>query len=122
MTQPSSGMSTRFNQSQEYDSPTASRAGRRRAAQTVRIDRRPAVFDLAGQLREAGVRSGEDAVDYLAVRFLRVPLSEQRRHAVLDFIEGELDGKPIDYEAAGTEEALRALLHLVMSAPEYQLS
>jgi len=122
MTRSPSALSTRFNQSQEYDSPTASRAGRRRAAQTVKIDRRPAVVDLAGQLREAGVGSGEDAVDYLAVRFLRVPLSEQRRAAVLDFIEGELDGNPIDYEAPGTEEVLRSLLHLILSAPEYQLS
>lgn len=92
-----------------------SRAGRRRANRTVRLDRRLAVFSLSDLLRDAEVRSGEEAVDYLVGRFLRIPLSAQHRGAMLDFIGGELSGKLIDYQAAGTEETLRGLLHLIIS-------
>jgi hypothetical protein len=105
-----------------YNTPRAGRAGRRLAAQTVIPDRSKASFELADLLQGAGVKSGEDAVDYLAVRFLRVPLSERRRGAILEFVRGELAGKTIDYDAEGTEAMLRQLLHLIMSVPEYQLS
>ena len=110
------------SQTVEYNSPMASAAGRRRANRTVRPDRSPAEFDLASMLHADRVRTGEDAVNYLSGRFLRVPLSEQRREALLDFINTEFAGSKIDYDAEGVEQTLRGLLHLIMSAPEYQLS
>ena len=122
MAEISSGKSTRFNESEEYNSPQASRAGRRRASRTVRLDRQAAVFDLSSLLRSAEVQTGEEAVDYLAGRFLRVPLSAQRRGAMLDFVATELGEATIDYQAESTEETLRSLLHLIISVPEYQLS
>jgi hypothetical protein len=116
-------MTAMENQRNElYNTPKAGRAGRRLAAQTVIPDRTPASFELAAQLRRAGVESAEEAVDYLAVRFLRVPLSERRREAMLQFMRGEIAAPKIDYEAAGTEATLRRLLHLIVSVPEYQLS
>jgi hypothetical protein len=107
---------------EDYNTRSASRVARRLAVETVKVDRTPADFDLSALLRAAGVESGEEAVDHLTVRFLRVPLSEKRRVAMLDFIRAELPGSTIDYDAEGTEAALRQLLHLILSVPEYQLS
>ena len=59
-------------------------------------------------LAEQGqVQTAEEAVDYFARRFLSVPLADQRRAAIVDFLTGELGGKPLDFTQAATEEALR---------------
>ena len=62
------------------------------------------------------------AVDNLMRRFLRVPLTGERRQTLIRFLEQQNGGPQIDYSRYRLEKDLRELLHLIMSTPEYQLS
>lgn len=86
------------------------------------IPRTLAEVDVAGMAQAAGVETVKEAVDYFSRRFLRVPLSEQRRDAVLNYLEDANGSDRLNYGAADVEETLRRLLHLILSAPEYQLA
>ena len=81
--------------------------------------------DVRSIVRAAGAADAEAAVDHLLLRFLRVPLTEQGRAALVRHLERELDSTALADEAEGAlekvEEALRSTLYLVFSSPEYQL-
>jgi hypothetical protein len=85
------------------------------------IPRTAAEIDLVGMLRRAKVDSVEGAVDHLGRRLLSVPLHPERRAAVVGFLREELGGGRIDFAARGLDLALRRIVHLILSAPEYQL-
>ena len=61
-------------------------------------------------------------VDYFISRFLRLELEEDDREALVDFLREELGGDWIERSDEQTESALRSLLYLVLSTPEYQLA
>jgi hypothetical protein len=86
------------------------------------IPRAVAAVDFTAMLRTAKVTTVEAATDYLLKRFLRAPLNEERRQAISAFLKGELNADQINFAAAGLESALRRTVHLILSAPEYQLS
>jgi hypothetical protein len=85
------------------------------------VPRTAAELDLVGMLRRAKVDSVEGAVDHFGRRLLSVPLHPERRAAVVRFLRDELGGPRIDYRARGLDLALRRTVHLILSAPEYQL-
>jgi len=60
-------------------------------------------------------------VDYFAYRFLRVPLDAATRARYIEFLRAELGTDNLRDAATYMEDPLRMLLHLMMSAPEYQL-
>ncbi len=70
---------------------------------------------------EGQVQTVEGAVDYFSRRFLTVPLAAERRTAIIDFLTSELGGDKVEFTNKATEEALRRVVHLILSAPEYQL-
>ena len=84
--------------------------------------RRTADFSLSKLLRNESVKDSAGAVDNLMRRFLRMPLSGERRQTLIRFIEGQIGGPELDYSRYRLEKDLRELLHLIMSTPEYQLS
>jgi hypothetical protein len=86
------------------------------------IPRAVAAVDFTGMLRAAKATTVEAAIDYLLKRFLRAPLNEERRQAISAFLKGELKTDQINFAAAGLKSALRRTVHLILSAPEYQLS
>jgi uncharacterized protein DUF1800 len=88
------------------------------------IPRTRAEVDFTKMIREARVQTVEGAVDYFIRRFLRTPLSEERRAAVVAFLKGELKSDKINPEAPveNLDQALRRTVHLILSAPEYQLA
>jgi hypothetical protein len=89
------------------------------------IPRAVAEVDFTSMIREAKVQSVEEAVDYFIRRFLRQPLNEERRAAVVSFLKGELKSDKINPAAPSPqnlEQALRRVVHLILSAPEYQLA
>ena len=88
----------------------------------VPIPRRVADLDLVKLLGDAGASSVEDAVDHLLHRFLRVELSEADRGVLVDFLRDELGVDRVEDATPQTESALRALLYLIVSTPEYQLA
>ncbi len=94
-----------------------------RALQVVKpIPRFVAPIDLAAMVSSAETHTAEEVVDYFIHRFLRVRLSADDRDSLIEFARGRLGTEKIDMTAPNLEQDLRALLHLVMSAPEYQLS
>ena len=79
-------------------------------------------IDLVAMVDAAGVSEAGEVVDYLVARFLRTGLEESAREALVDFLRDELGGDRVERSDAATESALRSLLYLVLSTPEYQLA
>ncbi len=81
--------------------------------------------DVRAMVVAAGATDAEAAVDHLLHRFLRVPLTEQGRAALVRHLERELESTSLEAQGQGAtgkvEEALRSTLYLVFSSPEYQL-
>jgi hypothetical protein len=84
------------------------------------IRRHPAAIDLAAMINDAGADTVDKAVDHLVQRFLSVPLADQDRSVLVDFLRGKL-GTSVVQPGGKLEESLRELLYLVLSTPEYQL-
>jgi hypothetical protein len=84
--------------------------------------RKPAQFSLARMLKQEGATDAAAAVDALMRRFLRVPISGERRTAIVDFCRQQIGGDRLDPARWTLEKELREVLHLILSAPEYQLS
>jgi uncharacterized protein DUF1800 len=87
---------------------------------TKLIPRRPAAIDLTSMIAAAGAHTADQVVDHLVRRFLRVPLADEDRTALIEFLRSKLGGSQIE-PSDKLEPALRELLYLVLSTPEYQL-
>ena len=85
------------------------------------IPRVAAAMDLTAMARDAGVKTTTDTVDYFTARLLRARLSADHQAALVAFLDGELGTSDVRAAMSYLEEPLRHLLHLIMSAPEYQL-
>jgi hypothetical protein len=71
-------------------------------------------------VRTAGADTAEKVVDHFAQRFLRVRLAEKDRAVLVAFLRNK-SGTDEVRPSATLESALRELLYLVLSTPEYQL-
>jgi hypothetical protein len=87
---------------------------------TKLISRRTAAIDLSSMIEAAGAHTADQAVDYLLRRFLRVPLADEDRMKLVEFLRSKLGGSRVE-PSGKLEPALRELLYLVLSMPEYQL-
>jgi uncharacterized protein (DUF1800 family) len=107
---------------EDFNTRYASFRGWQLAIQRVKpIPRQTAQLDLAALVRAHGLRTTGQVVDYLARRFLRVPLDPDARERLVGFLDAELGTSQIGVAETYMEEPLRMLLHLIMSTPEYQL-
>ena len=87
------------------------------------IPRRTADLDLARMLRDDGATTVEQAVDHFVQRFLRVPLGSDSRAVLVAHLRNDLNEDRLPTASTPqVERALRSLLYLVLSAPEYQLA
>lgn len=86
------------------------------------IPRTVAEVHFIAMILEARAQTVEAAVDHFIKRFLRQPLSDERRAAIVAFLRSELKSDQINPAEAGLEQALRRTVHLILSAPEYQLA
>ena len=86
------------------------------------IPRRVAELDLVRLVSEAGAADVDGVVDHLILRFLRVEPSGADRAVLVDFLRDELGGDHVGPATPQTEAALRGLLYLILSMPEYQLA
>ena len=87
------------------------------------VFRRTADLDLARMLQDARATTVEQVVDHFVQRFLRVPLGPESRTILVEHLRGELgDDRIPTTSTPQVERALRSLLYLVLSAPEYQLA
>ncbi len=86
------------------------------------IPRRVAELDMVRLLSDAGHTTVKGVVDHLIERFLRVLPSASDRMVLVDFLRDELGTDEVVSSTPQTEVALRALLYLILSTPEYQLA
>lgn len=112
---------------EQYNLAVGVYTGHVRANQRVLpIPRQPARLDLVELAREADTDSAADLLDSWTRTFLRVPLHPTRLEAIREFARTELGGDELDLDAVGVERerletALRRIIHLLLSTPEYQL-
>jgi len=88
------------------------------------IPRRAASLDLRAMTAAAGADTPDQIVDHFTRRFLRTPVADPGRAVLVAFLRERL-GAPAGVERGSSGEqkegALRELLYLVLSTPEYQL-
>ena len=89
------------------------------------LERDEAVIDCIAMLRSDPAigesASVEDAVDALCRRFLSIELHPERRAAIVDYLREAIGEDDIAWESPKLDEALRRTVHLILSAPEYQV-
>jgi uncharacterized protein (DUF1800 family) len=85
------------------------------------ISRQAAQLDLTQRVRKADLKTTAEVVDYFLTCLLSAPLAADDRQALIDFLDKELGTNRIEPAVSYLEEPLRLLVHLIMSAPEYQL-
>ncbi|MDA1372563.1 MAG: DUF1800 domain-containing protein [Proteobacteria bacterium] len=86
------------------------------------IPRHTARLNLSEMVLQQKVQTTSDVVDYFIARFMRVPPAEDARLMLVDFLDDELGTSNIEAARTYMEDALRMVLHLIMSQPEYQLA
>jgi len=86
------------------------------------IPRHTADVDLSHMVVDAGLKNTTEVVDYFIRRFMRVPPVNEKRQDLVKFLNGEIGTTDVAAAKTYMEDALRLLLHLIMSEPEYQLS
>jgi uncharacterized protein (DUF1800 family) len=85
------------------------------------IPRTTLQVDLAAMVRAAGLSTTEQVVDHFLARLMSVPIGAAERRLLVDFLDRELGTSDVARAASYLEDPLRALVHLIMSQPEYQL-
>jgi len=86
------------------------------------IPRDTAHVELSRMVIEAGLKNTTEVVDYFIRRFMRVPLTGEKRQDLISFLSKELGTSDVAVAKTYMEDSLRLLLHLILSEPEYQLS
>jgi Protein of unknown function (DUF1800) len=87
---------------------------------TKLIPRRSAEVSLTRMIAAAPAGTVDAVVDHFIARFLRVPLAPRDRTVLVEFLRDKLHGSEVE-PSDDLEPALRELLYLVLSLPEYQL-
>ncbi len=87
---------------------------------TKPIPRHVADLNLTALIAAALAGTPDAVVDHFAKRFLSVPLAPKDRAVFVEFLRGKLGTSTVQ-PGESLEPALRELLYLVLSTPEYQL-
>jgi hypothetical protein len=107
---------------EDFNTRYGSYKGWQQAIQRVKpIPRVTAAVDLRGMVLASGARTAEQAVDHLLGRFLLTEPDPELRRRLIAYLEGELGTGDLTRAESYLEEPLRGLVHLILSAPEYQL-
>ncbi|MCB9856632.1 MAG: DUF1800 domain-containing protein [Phycisphaerales bacterium] len=78
------------------------------------------MFDPMPMVRAAKVKSCEELADLFINRLLQRRIAPERRKSVIDAIRSHVNEKNIG--DAKNADAIRGMIHLIVSMPEYQLS
>ena len=85
------------------------------------IPRHTARLNLSQMVQEQELEDTSDVVDYFIKRFMRVAPAGDSRRKLIEFLNNELGTSDIDEAKTYMEDALRMMLHILLSQPEYQL-
>src|SRR5580765_7186338 len=106
---------------EDYNTRYASYRGYLMAFERTRpIPRRAADIDLTAMVTAANAKTADEAVDVCLRRFLSISPSEKERDVLVGFLRDRLGSSELR-PGEKLEPALRELLYLVLSTPEYQL-
>lgn len=86
------------------------------------IPRDTASVELSRMVGDAGLEDTTEVIDYLIHRFMRVAPGDDVRQMLVAFLDEQLGTSDIATAETYMEDALRLVLHLLMSQPEYQLA
>jgi hypothetical protein len=86
------------------------------------IPRHTARLDFSGDVLRQELTSTAEVVDYFIERFMRVAPGADARRMLVNFLNEELGTSKIEEAQSYMEDALRMMVHLLLSQPEYQLS
>ena len=115
-------MSMQNDRNEDFNTRLASYHAWRKAIEKVKaIPRMPARIDLSQMVRDAGCVSAQQAVDHLLMRFLSVPVDVQTRSNIVALLESDLGTADLKHADSYMEDALRNVLHVILSLPSYQL-
>ena len=107
---------------EDFNTRYASYRGWQMAIERVKpIPRSLARLDLSKMVSEAKLSSALEVISFFEKRFLSVGLDTGTKAKLANFLEVELGTKDIAAAKSYSEEALRQLLHIMLSRPEYQL-
>ena len=117
-----SSMSMQGDRDEDFNTRLASYHAWRKAIEKVKpIPRAYAQLNLTGMVQQAGCKTTQQAVDYLLLRFLSVPIDSESRKKIAAMLQAELGTDDLSRAQTYMEEALRTTLHVILSLPAYQL-
>jgi hypothetical protein len=116
-------MSNRLaDRDEDFNTRYGSYRGWQRAVEVITpIPRSFARLNLSGLVTADGATTTAQAVAVLARRFFSVPPTADDLAAWTDFLNRELGTPELAGASSYMEDGLRALLHLMLSHPDYQL-
>jgi len=115
-------MSMQADRDEDFNTRLASYHAWRKAIEKVKpIPRTTAQLDLSAMVRTAGCKTAREAVDYLLLRFVSVPVSAATRDSMAAMLEADLGTADLKLADTYMEDALRNALHVILSLPAYQL-
>ena len=107
---------------EDFNTRYGSFRGWQMAIQRVKpISRHTARLSLSEDVIQRDFNTPSEVVDYFIFRYMRVAPSSDTRTMLIGFLEEELGTSDITAAQTYMEDALRMMLHLLMSQPEYQL-
>ncbi len=116
-------MANLLSEHEDFNTHYASYKGWEEAVRKIKpIPRAAAQFNLTEIVFAEGAKTTTDAVDLLLHRLLAVPVDGEARAAAIAFLDQQLGTSELARARSYAEEPLRQLVHLIMSAPEFQLA
>jgi uncharacterized protein (DUF1800 family) len=114
--------SMQADRDEDFNTRLASYHAWRKAIEKVKpIPRDTAALQVSQWLRDAKCRTTAQAVDHLLQRFLSVPASDALKAQLTQLLTQELGTTDLQHADSYMEEALRNVLHVILSLPAYQL-
>ena len=115
-------MSMQADRDEDFNTRLASYHAWRKAIEKVKpIPRDTAQLNLSQLLRNARCKTTTQAVDHLLMRFVSVPVSDDVKHKLIALISDDLGTTDLNIADSYMEDALRNVLHVILSLPAYQL-
>ena len=116
-------MANLLSDQEEFNTHYASLKGWEEAVRKIKpILRAPAQFSLTDMVFADRAKTTADAIDLLLRRILAVPIDDEARATTIAFLDEQLGTSDLVRARSYLEDPLRLVVHLIMSAPEYQLA
>ena len=115
-------VSMQGDRDEDFNTRLASYHAWRKAIEKVKpIPRDTVQLNLSQLLRRADCKTTAQAVDHLLLRFVSVPVSDAVKQKLTALISDDLGTTDLKSADSYMEDALRNLLHVILSLPAYQL-